>query len=137
VADNDFPEEDATSYIRLLHQCGIVLCGAPIADTFAQVSDADFWVAISADAADHGFDRYESRYFASNILILGRILSFKAERRILSKYEAGLWMIRHVPEHLKSIPRDAMAVWYDGEERELDLQVLEDLKNYLTRQIMV
>ena len=53
---------------------------------------------------EYDFHAYNPRYFASNVLILGRILSFKKERRILSKYESGLWMIDYVPEELKYLP---------------------------------
>ena len=88
-----FDDGDVTSYIKLLKQCGIVLYGEEIQEVFADVSDEDFWSAISADIENYDFHDYDARYFASNILILGRILSFKKEKRILSKYEGGIWMI--------------------------------------------
>lgn len=65
---------------------------------------SDFWNAISEDIDEYDFHAYNPRYFASNVLILGRILSFKKETRILSKYESGLWMIDYVPEELKYLP---------------------------------
>ena len=39
------------------------------------------------------------RVLKSNVLILGRILSskIKMEKKILFKYEAGLWMMRNLP----------------------------------------
>lgn len=64
---------------------------------FAPVSDEDFWAAISNEAEAYDFHSYAPRYLASNVLILGRILSFKMEEKILSKYEAGLWMMRNLP----------------------------------------
>ncbi|MGN0293624.1 MAG: aminoglycoside adenylyltransferase domain-containing protein [Lachnospiraceae bacterium] len=57
--------------------------------------DEDFWLAISADIDEYDFHAYDSRYLVSNVLILGRILSFKREKRILSKYEGGIWMIKN------------------------------------------
>ena len=93
VADHEFSDADVTSYIKLLKQCGIVLYGEEIQEVFADVSDEDFWSAICADIENYDFHDYDARYFASNILILGRILSFKKEKRILSKYEGGIWII--------------------------------------------
>ena len=135
VVDHEFPDADVTSYIKLLKQCGIVLYGREIQEVFADVSDEDFWAAISADIDDYDFHDYDARYFASNVLILGRILSFKIERRILSKYDGGIWMIDHVPEDLKYLPKLAMKIWFEGEEHLLPEEDLSRLRDYLVNEI--
>lgn len=135
VADHEFPDADVTSYIKLLKQCGIVLYGKEIGEVFADVSDEDFWLAISADIDEYDFHAYDSRYLASNVLILGRILSFKIEKRILSKYEGGIWMIKNVPENLKYLPELAMKIWFEGEEHILPGEDLNGLRNYLIGEI--
>lgn len=89
----------------------------------------------SGDIDDYDFHDYDARYFASNILILGRILSFKKEKRILSKYEGGLWMIENVPEKLKYLPECAMAIWFDGEEHLLPEDDLIQLREFLVEAI--
>ena len=53
MVDQEFPDADVTSYIRQIKQCGIVLYGRNIEETFADVSDEDFWSAISADIDDY------------------------------------------------------------------------------------
>ena len=135
VADHEFTDVDVTGYIKLLKQCGIVLYGKEIEEVFADVSDEDFWLAISADIDEYDFHDYDARYFASNILILGRILSFKKEKRILSKYEGGLWMIQNVPENLKYLPELAMKIWFEGEEHILPEKDLKKLRDYLVGEI--
>ena len=135
VADHEFSDADVTSYIKLLKQCGIVLYGEEIQEVFADVSDEDFWSAISADIEDYDFHDYDARYLTSNVLILGRILSFKKEKRILSKYEGGLWMINNVPEDLKYLPELAMKVWFEGEEHMLPEADLKRLRDYLVGEI--
>ena len=135
VADRDFPDADVTSYIRLIRQCGIVLYGKAVSDVFAEVSDEDFWAAISADAEDYDFHSYAPRYLASNILILGRILSFRFLGRILSKYEAGVWLTEYVPDELKYIPENAMKVWFDGETHPFPEEDLEKLRTLLISEI--
>lgn len=135
VADHEFPDADVTSYIKLLKQCGIVLYGEEIQEVFADVSDEDFWSAISADIENYDFHDYDARYLASNVLILGRILSFKREKRILSKYEGGLWMIKNVPENLRYIPELAMKIWYEGGDHILPDDDLKRLRDYLVGEI--
>jgi len=75
VVDSEFPDADVTSYIKLICQCGIVLYGREVKEVFSDISDEDFWEAISKDVDNYNFYDYGPRYLASNILILGRILS--------------------------------------------------------------
>jgi predicted nucleotidyltransferase len=126
---------DVTSYIKLICQCGIVLYGRDINEVFSDIADKDFWKAISADIENYNFHNYAPRYFSSNILILGRILSFNGTKRILSKYDAGLWMIFSVPDNLKYLPELAMKIWYEGEQYELPEDDLEELRKYLIEEI--
>lgn len=135
VVDQDFPDADVTSYIRLIRQCGIVLYGPPFSEVFEEISDEDFWATISADVDEYDFHSYAPRYLASNILILGRILSFKETHTILSKYDAGLWMTEHVPQELKYLPLRAMKVWYEGETQTFPEDDLERLRQYLIGKI--
>ncbi|NLO97792.1 MAG: DUF4111 domain-containing protein [Peptococcaceae bacterium] len=135
VVDDEFPDADVTSYIKLICQCGIVLYGREIKEVFSDISDEDFWEAISADIDNYNFHAYAPRYIASNILILGRILSFKETKGILSKYDAGLWMLDRVPDDLKYLPELAMKIWYEGEQHELPEDDLERLRAYLIKEI--
>ena len=128
VVDHEFPDPDVTSYIRLIRQCGVGLCGAPIEAVFAPVSDEDFWAAISNEAEDYDFHSYAPRYLASNVLILGRILSFKIEKKILSKYDAGLWMLRNLPPEFTELIENAMKIWYEGKTCTLPEKELEKLR---------
>ena len=135
VADREFPDADVTSYIKLIKQSGIILYGQNIHDVFADISDEDFWSAICSDIDEYDFHAYDPRYFASNILILGRILSFKKEKRILSKYDGGLWMIQNVPKDLKYLPEAAMKIWFENEDHALPEDDLEKLREYLIEEI--
>lgn len=135
VVDQEFPDADVTSYIRLIRECGVVLYGRNISEVFAQISDEDFWSAISADVDDYDFHAYDDRYFASNVLILGRILSFKKEKRILSKYDGGMWMQRNVPAELQYLPKLAMKIWFEGEKHILPEGDLVRLRDYLITEI--
>ncbi len=135
VVDHEFPDADVTSYIRLIKEHGIVLYGRPTDEVFSDISDEDFWNAISSGIDDYRFDHYNGRYLVSNILILGRILSFKAEKKILSKYEAGIWMISHVPSELKYLPEAAMKAWFEGSDFAYPKEELESLRLFLIHEI--
>lgn len=135
VADNEFPDADVTSYIRLINQSGIVLYGREIKEVFCDISDEDFWSAISAEIDDYDFHSCKPRYLASNILILGRILSFKITKQILSKYDAGIWMMDYVPEELKHLPEGAMRIWFEGDKCDFLEEDLERLKKFLVDEI--
>jgi predicted nucleotidyltransferase len=135
VVDNEFPDADVTSYIKLICQCGIVLYGRPIEEVFSDISDEDFFEAISTDIDSYNFYNYLPRYLASNILILGRILSFKETKQILSKYHGGLWMIERVPDDLKLLPQLAMKIWYEGEQHEFPKDDLDRLREFLIQEI--
>ena len=79
---------------------GVYLHGSMCLNCFKESTNdfEDFWSSISAEIDDYDFNAYNDRYFVSNILILGRILSYKMEKVILSKYEGGLWAAKHVPQ---------------------------------------
>jgi streptomycin 3"-adenylyltransferase len=87
LIDEDFCDGDIACHIQLTNQSGICIYGQPIKEVFPVIPEKDFWESISSDIAEYDFQAYNTRYFASNILILGRILSYKIEKRILSKYE--------------------------------------------------
>lgn len=135
MVDHEFPDADVTSYIKLINQSGIVLYGEKIENVFCDISDEDFFRAISFEAEEFDFHNYNERYFASNILILGRILSFKVTKKILSKYDAGKWMIDYVPTELKHIPQNAMKMWFEGEECSFKEEELDTLKKFLVERI--
>lgn len=66
---------------------------------------------------------------------MGRILSIKETKRILSKYDSGLWMIAHVPDDLQYLPKLAMKIWYEGEQHELPEDDLEKQRVNLINEI--
>ncbi|MCL2003300.1 MAG: DUF4111 domain-containing protein [Oscillospiraceae bacterium] len=80
LIEADFTDPDIACHVRLTKQYGVCICGEPIAEVFPDVPETDFWDAISYDLDE------------SDIMTLGRVLSYKREKRILSKHESALWM---------------------------------------------
>jgi len=136
IIDEDFKDSDIACHIHLTNQCGICVYGKSIEEVFPKVPEEDFWKSISNEIEDYDFHAYNPKYFASNILILGRILSYKKENRILSKYEGGLWTLNYVPEKFRYIIDDALKVWYMGTEMlNYNKEDLENLRKYLIDEI--
>lgn len=136
IVDSDFEDSDIACHVKLTVQCGICVCGKPILEVFPEVPEADFWDSISDGFEEYDFNAYEPRYFTSNILILGRILSYRKEKRILSKYDAAFWTRDYLPEKYRYIIENAIGVWYRGEELlEYPKEDLEGLRTFLIEEI--
>lgn len=136
IVDEDFCDPDIASYVHLINQSGICIYGKPIKEVFPAVPEKDFWNSLSNNITEYDFEAYDPRYFSSNILILGRILSYKKEKRILSKYEGALWTMDFVPEKFRYIIDNAIKEWYSKEkDLEYKKEDLDELKQLLINEI--
>ena len=136
IIDCDFEDTDIASYIPVIKKWGVCLYGRPIDEVFPEVSEEDFWKSISNDIDEYDFNDYNEKYFVSNIIILGRILSYKIEKKILSKYEGGVWTMNYVPQKYRYIIENALNVWYANEKQlEYKQEDLQELRAYLIAKI--
>lgn len=136
IIDEDFSDPDIACHVRLTLQSGICIYGKPIKDVFPPVPEQDFWQSISGGIDAYDFHAYEPRYYASNILTLGRILSYRKEKRILSKYDGGVWTLNYVPERFRYIIADALNVWYAGTPGiKYKQEDIRDLRQFLLDEI--
>lgn len=136
LLDTDFKDPDIACHVRLTRQCGICLCGIPVKEAFPIVPEEDFWQSLCQDIEEYDFYAYSPRYFASNLLTLVRILSYKQEHRILSKYDAGLWALDVLPSSFHGLVRQAIREWYGGEPSgSHSPAALQALRDYLVQQI--
>ncbi len=135
IIDEDFTDEDIACHVNLINQSGICIYGKPIKDVFPLVPETDFWESISSDI-EMDFNALIPRYFASNILNLGRVLSYKYEKRILSKYDAGIWTLNHVPKKYKYIIDNYIKSWYLGTgNTNFNEEDLNELKELLVEEV--
>lgn len=132
IVDEDFCDADIACHAHLTNQSGICIYGMPIKEVFPVIPETDFWNSISSNITEYDFQAYNPRYFSSNVLILGRILSYKKEKRILSKYEGGLWTLDYVPERFRYIIDNAIKEWYSEEKGlEYKKEDLDELRQLL------
>lgn len=139
IADGDFPDRTITADIRLINECGIKLFGAEPKDIFPNISDEEFWDSISYEIEGYDFYAYDIRHLANNIITLGRILSFKCKKKILSKYDAGIFTMEILPDNLKHIAKKAMDVKFENKnfsETDFPENDLEAVRVFLTDEIL-
>ncbi|MCL1807668.1 MAG: DUF4111 domain-containing protein [Oscillospiraceae bacterium] len=104
---------------------------------------ADIWLKHLGEALTgiylHGSLALESFAEGSSdvdILILGRVLSYKAQKRILSKYDSAMWTKEAVPERLRYIIDNAVQNWFfGGEAVQYKQEDLNELKRFLINEI--
>ncbi len=136
LIDGDFEDPDIACHARLTRQFGVHVCGKPVDEVFPEVPEAEFLDSLCGDIDDFDFHAYGPDSFASNILTLGRVLSYLVERRILSKYDAGLWALQVVPQECRSIVENALEARYEGTPmRSCPPEALEELRRFLIWEI--
>lgn len=82
-------DPDLPAHFKVITVNGRCVYGEPIAMIFGPVSDALYWAALRYDA-EASLAMIEQAG-ADQILNLCRILAFRQERLVLSKYEGGIW----------------------------------------------
>jgi len=137
IVDTDFVDADIACHARLASLYGICVYGKPIADAIPEVPECDFWNSLTYDVNDdYDFAAYAPEYFASNVLSLGRVLSYRRERRIMSKYDSAMWSLDVVPDRLRYLISGAMRAWYAGEPMpDCRQEDLGELKRFMLKEI--
>lgn len=136
LVDGDFEDMNIACHVKLAKKYGMCVYGQPSETTFPDVPDEDFWQSISKEIDGYDFDVDDPKEYARNLLMLGRILSCKREKTMLSKQAGGQWTRYHVPEQYRYIVENALKVWFYGKpQAEYKQEDLEGLKDYLIDQI--
>ena len=137
LLDQDFEDPDIACHGELTRQSGICVYGEPASGVFPPVPPQDFWQSIAQDVETYSFHAYEPRCLPSNILVLARILSYKQLGRVLSKYDAGLWVLERLPERCRPVVHSALSAWYNKEEMAAySPEQLEELRQFLLGEIL-
>lgn len=120
-------DADLACHITLTRLKGIVVYGLPLADAFPKVPELDFRSSI-LDGVDHAADALRTLP-VYGILTLCRVLSYLETGEILSKRDAGIWALPHLPESLRDIVRSAVEL-YEGSRSDMAAMSDEDLNSY-------
>ncbi len=114
--DSTPTDADLAAHITVTRHRGICLHGKPIAEVFSVVPREHYLESILG-----GFARGRER-LAGNpvyfILNACRIAAYLREGKVLSKDEGGEWALRELPEGLRAVVNQAVAVYRGESESE-------------------
>ena len=127
-----FPDDDIPSYLKLIRQQGIVLYGNDADKVIPEISDEQFWKAISDGIENFQFADYG--LFDSNILTLSRILSFAYTRKIMTKVQGAMWGIAEFHQY-KTMLEMAIDAYTKNKKVKYDELKLKNYKEFMIERI--
>ena len=139
IVEEDFPDPDIACHVRLTDQCGICIYGRPIKEVFPVIPENDFWSSLTYDLDDNLLKISSEKdpvKLADNIIVCGRVLSYRHEKKILSKYESAFWTLNHVPDRFKFIIKNVIrSRFYNEPVYKFSQNDLDDLQQYFADEI--
>ncbi|MBS4203611.1 aminoglycoside adenylyltransferase domain-containing protein [Lederbergia citrea] len=103
-----YTDGDIACHVTLINQSGICIYGRAISEIFPSVPEKDFWDSIFW-GVDY-FSKLDGEPLIPGILTLLRIWSYKENKAIYSKAQAGEWAIGLVPSQYRYIVENAVDV---------------------------
>jgi len=91
-------DPDLGAHIMVVRARGVVLCGAPILQTFSVVPKADYLAAVKYDLDDALEQISDNPVY--HTLNLCRSLAYLATGQVMSKAEGGSWALGRLPVEL-------------------------------------
>lgn len=129
-----YTDGDIACHVNLINQSGICIYGRAIKETFPLVPEKDFWDSIFW-GIDY-FSKLDGELLVTGILTLLRIWSYKENKAIYSKSQAGEWAIGLVPSQYRHIIENVVEVYNDKAKLNDFLEAdLDDLRYYVVNQI--
>jgi hypothetical protein len=104
---------DLAAHITILHHYGVVLHGAPIAETFPAVPPEDYRDSILRDAEQARLTILDTPVYS--VLNLCRVYAYLREGLILSKDQGGQWAYKQLPDEHHALILWALASYRGGE----------------------
>ncbi len=89
---------DLAAHLTIIYHAGICFDGPPVKTLFHPIAKEDYLSAILADYHDCIAHFEEDPIYSA--LNSFRVLAYLSESKILSKYDAGLWAIQPLIQHL-------------------------------------
>lgn len=125
-------DKDLAAHFTVIRQSGLVLCGAPICQTFGPVPREAYWDSICADIRQAEEDIFSHPVYT--ILNLCRVLAYKKDGQILSKADGSHWGIKKLPPVYGLIIQKAISAYetgavysFSGAERDFAAFMLEQI----------
>lgn len=102
-------DPDLAAHCTILRKYGVVLYGAPIADTFGEVPKDAYLDSIWQDVSSAEEDILRDPMYIT--LNLCRVLAYVRDGLILSKQAGGTWGLSHLPENHHPLIQQALSCY--------------------------
>jgi len=129
--DNEKHDFDLAAHITVILHRGICLHGPKIEEIFEEIPFSDYLDSIIKDVIWTKEQNFEDKDPIYLILNYCRVLAAARARKILSKFEGGIWGLENLPKSFNSIINQALKV-YTGESNnnEFSKKTLEEFIDY-------
>jgi streptomycin 3"-adenylyltransferase len=130
-------DADLAAHITVIHQRGICLWGAPIAEVFPTVPRDDFIASILGDVLDPKFGlNSDLAHPVYVILNACRTYAYLRTGQFLSKDEADIWALGALPARFHPTLAAALEAYrHQGDDRALAGEAVADLAGHLRVEI--
>ncbi len=126
-------DKDLAAHFKVIKNYGIVLYGAEINDTFADVPRNDYIDSIWNDIGEAEEDILEDPVYI--ILNLCRVAAFLKNNLVLSKKQGGEWAIDNLPSKYHPLISDAVQSYINGENTDIDDREGQEFADYMVQLI--
>lgn len=129
-----YTDGDIACHVTLINQSGICIYGRAISEIFPVVPEKDFWDSIFWGI--EYFSKLDGELLTTGILTLLRIWSYKENKAIYSKAQAGEWAVGLVPSEYRDIIENLVDVYNDkAKKKDFSEADLNNLRHYVINQI--
>ena len=126
-------DKDLAAHFTIITNRSKCLYGEPIEKVFSKVPEQDYFDSVWNDIADAVEDISENTMYLT--LNLARVLAYKKDGVILSKKEAGEWVLKNLPEEYHPLIETALKEYADAVSVKYDLELAKQYADYMLRRI--
>lgn len=126
-------DKDLAAHVTIIYHRGKCLCGKEIRDVFGRVSKEFYFDSIWNDIKNAEEEIITNPTYV--ILNLCRVLAYKKDGLILSKWEGGDWGINHVPERYHCLILHALEEYSSDKSVKWNENGMRDFASYMLDRI--
>ncbi|WP_282172029.1 aminoglycoside adenylyltransferase domain-containing protein [Cytobacillus firmus] len=128
-------DPDLAAHITIIHHRGICVAGESIKATFPNVPREDYLSAILGDYFDCLVNIKEDPVYS--VLNMIRVYWYLKEEVISSKYEAGKWALKSMPDEFIPAIKKIVGIYStaSSEHPDIDFTKLYDLRDYIDGEV--
>lgn len=126
-------DKDLAAHMTVIKKAGVVLIGREIHSVFGEVPANAYWDSICNDIIN-AVD--EIKQNSTNVILnLCRVLAYRRDGLILSKFEGAIWAEKWLPSRFSELIHGAGNVYTGREKENIDTEKREAFACYMLKEI--